>query len=440
VVEIERIEAGSAAEAAGVQAGDRVTHVNGQAVRDVLDFHFHSSGEELLDLALVRGVHAHSCRLVRDGTVDLGLVFVPDRIRLCGNQCVFCFIDQNPEGLRRTLYVKDEDYRLSFLHGNFVTLTNMKEWEIRRVVEQRLSPMYISVHSTNPETRRRLLRSRKERDIGPILDYFRDHEIVMHTQIVLCPGINDGEDLEGTIRDLAAYYPAVRSLAVVPLGMTDHRDGLFGLERITPELAERIIGQVEAHQARFRREWGLTWLYLSDEWYRLLGRPVPPETHYDGYPQLENGIGMTRNFLNRLAHQRRIFGPWRKDDRPGRGLGVPRLPAPERPRRITVATGALFQPILEEALRARLGRTGEGVELQVVGVPNDFFGRAVTVAGLLAGRDLAAALEGRDLGELVVIPPATLNDDGIFLDDMDLPELEGRLGTPVRAGFRDRWW
>lgn len=424
MVEIESIATGSVAAEAGLLAGDRVAEVNGTAVRDVLDFHFHASGEATLELKVVRGALAETIRLDLEEGEEPGIALVPDRIRLCGNECVFCFIDQNPEGLRRTLYVKDEDYRLSFLHGNFVTLTNMKEWEVRRVVEQRLSPIYLSVHSTNPATRRRLLRSRKEREIGPILDYFRAHDIVMHTQIVLCPGINDGADLEGTIRDLAAYYPSVQSLAVVPLGMTDHRDGLIALAPVTPEVAAEVVAQVEPHQRRFRAEWGIDFIYLADEWYRKLSRPVPPETRYDGYPQLENGIGMTRNFLNRLARQKRVL------PRPPQG----------RYRRITVVTGALFRPILEPALRERLARTGEPAEVEVVGVENDFFGRSVTVAGLLVGRDMARALRGRDPGDLVLIPPATLNDDGLFLDDMTLDGLAAEVGVPVQAGFRDRFW
>ncbi len=424
MVEIEAVAAGTVAERAGLRPGDRVARINGAAVRDVLDFHFQASGEDVLEFHVVRGALTELVRFVRPEGEELGLSLVPDRIRLCGNECVFCFIDQNPDGLRKTLYVKDEDYRLSFLHGNFVTLTNMKEWEIRRVVEQRLSPIYLSVHSTNPETRRRLMQSRRERDIGPILDYFRDHDIVMHTQVVLCPGINDGDDLEGTIRDLAAYYPAVQSLAIVPLGMTDHREGLVELAPVTPEVADRVVTSVEAHHRRFRREWGVGFIYLGDEWYRKLGRPVPPETHYDGYPQLENGIGMTRNFLNRLARQRRV---------------LPRTPN-DSPRRITIVTGALFRPILEPALRARLERTGESTDVEVVGVENEFFGRSVTVAGLLVGRDIARTLRGRDCGDLVLIPPATLNDDGLFLDDMTLENLAAEVGVPVQAGFRDRWW
>ena len=359
-------------------------------MRDLLDLHFHASGESEVDLEVCRDgrIAATSTSSARRGH-DLGVDFAADRIRTCGNECVFCFIDQNPAGLRPTLYVKDEDYRLSFLHGNFVTLTNMKEWEIRRVVEQRLSPIYISVHSTNPETRRRLLRSRKERDIFPILDVLPGQRASSCTRRwCSVPATTTATISSGPIRDLAAYHPAVQSLAIVPLGMTDHREGLRRARSGHAGAGGATAGAGRARtSATSRRGWGIRFVYLADEWYRLLGRPVPPEPHYDGFPQLENGIGMTRVFLNRLARQRRVF-PWRDG----------------RKRRVTVVTGTLFQPILEPALAAKLARTGEPVEVSVAGVENDFFGRRVTVAGLLAGRDILRALRGRDLGDARLHP------------------------------------
>ncbi len=423
MLQIDNVRDGSTAALHGVRAGDRITSVNGQTVRDLLDFHFYVSGEERVRLELQRGAVIERVVLPADGG-DLGLSFAPLRTRLCGNECVFCFVDQLPQGMRKTLYVKDEDYRLSFLHGNFVTLTNMKDWEIQRIIEQRLSPIYISVHSTNPETRRRLMRSRVDRDIVPVLDLFRDNGIVMHTQIVLCPGYNDGEDLERTIRDLAAYHPAVQSLAVVPLGMTSHREGLPALDPVTPELTAQILERAEFHQRTFRARWGIRFLYLADEWYRLVGRPVPPETWYDGYPQIENGIGMTRHFLNKLARMRAIFPDAVRQGR----------------RRVTLITARLFRDTLEEGVRRALARTKEPVEAVVIGVENRFFGPRVTVTGLLVGEDIASACAGRDLGDLVVLPPATLNDDNLFLDDVPLSGLESRLGTPVQVGFRDRYW
>jgi putative radical SAM enzyme (TIGR03279 family) len=246
----------------------------------------------------------------------------------------------------------------------------------------------------------------------------------MHTQVVLCPGYNDGEDLLRTIRELSAYYPAVQSLAVVPLGMTDHREGLAELSPVTPELALRTLEAVAPLQREFRRTRGTAFIYLADEWYRLLGRAVPGRPHYDGFPQIENGIGMTRHFLERLRRLRALF-----PGASGRGF-----------RRITLVTGALFRSTLETAVRAKLARTGEEVEVEVLGVENDFFGRRVTVAGLLVAKDMIGALRERDPGDLLIIPPATLNEDDRFLDDMSLKDFEAAVGRPVQAGFRDRLW
>jgi len=423
---IESVRPESAAARAGLCPGDRIVTLNGEPVRDLLDFHFHIDDEPRVKLEVLRGVLTERREVRRNGEPDLGLTFAPLKTRLCGNQCVFCFVDQMPAGMRRTLYVKDEDYRLSFLHGNFVTLTNMKEWELRRIVDQRLSPLYISVHSTTAETRRRLMRPRVDRDILPILRFLGENGITMHTQIVLCPGYNDGADLDRTITDLAAFHPDVASLAIVPLGMTEHREGLTELDPVTPALARRVLDQVVAYQREFRRRLGSTFVHLADEWYRLLGREVPPASHYDGFPQIENGIGMTRDFLGRLSRTRRLFRPEIL-----RGLD------PSRRARVTLVTGELFRPILEAAVSRKLERTAEPVELSVVGVANRFFGSGVTVAGLLVGKDIAEALESTR-ADLVLIPPATLNTDGLFLDDMSLAELERRVGAPVRAGFRDQ--
>lgn len=425
MVLVESVAAGSQAERLGLLPGDRILRVNGAKVRDVLDFHFQAADDEL-DLEFQRGIETRSLRVVPEGSSDLGLAFAPMKTRLCGNDCVFCFTYQNREGMRDTLYVKDEDYRLSFLHGNFVTLSNMKDWEVERIVEQRLSPIYISVHSTNRETRQRLIRARQERDIRPILDYFAENDITMHTQIVLVPGYNDGEDLQQTVRDLAEYYPHVQSLAIVPLGMTDHRKGLGlpDLDPVTPELAIRTLDEMSAFQEAFRERWGIRFVHMADEWYRLLDRPVPPSADYDGFPQLENGIGMTRHFLERLGRARRVFPTARR-----RGW-----------QRLTLVTGALFRDTLEQAVLDRLEQTGEDVEIRVIGVPNDFFGRQISVAGLLVGRDILQTLSNGDLGDAVLLPPHVLNEDETFLDDLTLAEFRERLDAPVQVGFRDRDW
>ncbi len=418
-MKIERVQSGSRAEALGIRAGENLVSINGRKVRDILDYHFQVADGDIEVVVEASGAPARAMRAILDPGQDLGLEFADMKTRLCGNECVFCFIDQMPKGMRPTLYVKDEDYRLSFLHGNFVTLTNMKPWELDRIVEQRLTPLYVSVHSTNPETRRRLLRPKADRDILQLIDFLTQNGITLHTQIVLCPGYNDGEDLEGTIRDLSAFWPGVASLAIVPLGMTDHRDGLVDLAPTTVESARAVREAVLSHQQRFRKLFGSTFVYLADEFYRLLGVDPPGAAHYDGFPQLENGIGMTRHFLDRLRRSRRLFG---RATRRGE-------------RRFTLVTGELFEPILRRAVMRQLERTGEDAEVQIVGCENRFFGRSVTVAGLLTYGDIERTLRGRDLGERVFLPPATLNDEGVFLDDRSLSDLEARLAVPVEAGF-----
>jgi putative radical SAM enzyme (TIGR03279 family) len=416
---IRNVRPDSPAQDLGIHAGENLVSINGRKIRDLLDYHFYVADGDLEVIVEAKPGDARSFEVSLDPGQDLGIELEEMKTRLCGNDCVFYFIDQLPNGMRKTLYVKDEDYRLSFLHGNFVTLTNMKQWELERMVEQRLSPLYISVHSTNPETRRKLIRPKVDKDILHLMDYLGDNGIVMHSQIVLCPGYNDGEDLDQTIRDLSTRWPKVQSLAVVPLGMTDHRDGLVALPPVTREVAERTRVQVEGFQRAFRKEHGVDFVYLADELYRMLGVEPPPANRYDGFPQLENGIGMTRHFLSRLKRSRRLFGEATK-----RGE-----------RRFTLVTGELFEPILRKAVGETLARSGEPVEVEVVGCPNEFFGRSVTVAGLLTGGDIARTLEGRDLGDRVYVPPATLNDDGVFLDDTTLDGLAARFGVAFQSGF-----
>lgn len=418
-MKIQHVQAGSTAETLGIRTGENLVTINGKRVRDILDYHFHVADGDLEVVVQSPTGDSRSLRAALNPGEDLGLGFDEMKTRLCGNECVFCFIDQMPKGMRPTLYVKDEDYRLSFLHGNFVTLTNMKQWELDRIVEQRLSPIYVSVHSTNPETRRRLLKPKVDRDILQLIDFLAQNGITLHTQIVLCPGYNDGEDLQGTIGDLAARWPGVQSLAIVPLGMTDHREGLVDLAPITVEAARAVLDQVLPHQKRFRKLLGSTFVYLADEFYRLLALEPPPHSHYDGFPQLENGIGMTRHFIARIGRTRRLFG----------------APARRGERRFTLVTGELFEPILRRIVTGRLERTGEDVEVQIVGCENRFFGRSVTVAGLLTYGDIERALRGRDLGDRVFVPPATLNGDRVFLDDRSLDELARTLSVPVEAGF-----
>lgn len=414
---IRAVEASSPAESLGIREGEKLLSINGAEIRDVIDYHFQVADGDLEIVVESESGEQRTLEVSLDPDEDLGLTIEEMKVRLCSNECVFCFVDQNPKGMRRAICVKDEDYRLSFLHGSFVTLTNMKPGELERIAEQRLSPLYVSVHSTNPATRRSLLRPRVTHDILRLIDYLLDHGIVLHTQVVLCPGENDGDDLEMTLRDLSERWPGVRSLAIVPVGLTDHREGLPGLTPVTVDDARRLAEQIEPHQKKFRSKNGVAFVYLADEIYRLFGKDPPPEEEYDGFPQIENGIGMTRRFLDTLRKSPKLFSNR----------------AHEIPRAVTLVTGELFEPILRREVEQTLSRTKEGVDVQVVGCINRFFGRSVTVAGLLAGSDIEKGLEGVDLGERVYIPPTTLNDDGLFLDDMTPDQLESRLGVPVDA-------
>jgi putative radical SAM enzyme (TIGR03279 family) len=415
-VRVLRVEPGGAAERAGLRPGDRLIRVNGRALRDLVDFHVEAGAEELR-IEAERDGEARSVVLRRRWGRDLGLECeppAPAEISTCANKCVFCFIHQLPRGLRKSLYVKDDDYRLSFLHGNYITLTDLPESEIRRILDLRLSPLYISVHATDPELRRFLLGN--PRTIrGDLLERLRRlgaAGIRMHAQIVLCPGLNDGPHLERTVRELAALHPAVATVAVVPVGLTRHRAGLHPLRVITPDEARTVVDAIHGWQGEFLRDRGARVVFAADELYLRGGRPIPPAEAYEGFPIVEDGVGLVRRFEDdfRALTRRPARPEWR-----GR-------------RRVTVVTGELFGPILAELLATvRI----PGLHVDVIPVPNELFGRTIGVAGLLAGRDVAQALSGRPLGDVVLVPRVALTESqGVFLDDVAPADLARHLGTP----------
>jgi len=415
-VRVLRVEPGGAAERAGLRPGDHLIRVNGRALRDLVDFHVEAGAEELR-IEAERDGEARSVVLRRRWGRDLGLECeppAPAEISTCANKCVFCFIHQLPRGLRKSLYVKDDDYRLSFLHGNYITLTDLPESEIRRILDLRLSPLYISVHATDPELRRFLLGN--PRTIrGDLLERLRRlgaAGIRMHAQIVLCPGLNDGPHLERTVRELAALHPAVATVAVVPVGLTRHRAGLHPLRVITPDEARTVVDAIHGWQGEFLRDRGARVVFAADELYLRAGRPIPPAEAYEGFPIVEDGVGLVRRFEDdfRALTRRPARPEWR-----GR-------------RRVTVVTGELFGPILAELLATvRI----PGLHVDVIPVPNELFGRTIGVAGLLAGRDVAQALSGRPLGDVVLVPRVALTESqGVFLDDVAPADLARHLGTP----------
>ncbi len=415
-VVVAAVRAGAPAAAAGLRAGDRILAINGRGLRDAIDFHFHAA-EARLDLAVERDGAPRALTLHRRGPA-LGLELEPPRaadIATCANKCVFCFIHQLPKGMRRSLYVKDDDFRLSFLHGNYITLTDLAEADVARIVDQRLSPLYVSIHATDPALRHRMLgRPRVSAEILPRLERLAKAGIRMHAQIVLCPGLNDGPDLERTVRELAPLHPQVATTAVVPVGLTRHRERLPELRSLRPDEARALVATVERWQRRFLATLGSRFVFLADEIYLLADRRLPPAPAYEGFPIVEDGIGLVRRFEDGFA---------RAAARGRRGERVP--PA-------TLVTGEMFGPRLA-ALLARRGPGEAGV--RVAAVPNEFFGRAIGVAGLLTGRDIQHHLATLpDLGRGVLVPAVALNDaDGVFLDDLAPADLSRDLGVPVRV-------
>ncbi len=405
----------------GLEPGDRLLAIDGEPVCDWVDYRFRIAGEAVELLIRRRDGEEWLLEVEKDYDDDLGVRFEEDLfdgLKRCHNACLFCFLDQMPQGLRPSLYLPDDDYRLSFMHGNFITLTNLREDDLRRIVAQRLSPLYVSVHATNPEVRRHLMRNRRSGRVMDDLRRLAGAGIALHCQLVLCPGINDGPELDRSIADLTGLGEAVRSIAAVPVGLTRHRLGLPRLRPFSAEEAAAVVDQVEDWQARLRPRTGRGVVHAADEFYVLAGRTVPPAASYDDFPQLENGIGLLRLFTDE-------FREALADGRFGTGA---------RTRRVTVVTGRSAAPTLE--LLAR--EDGLHARVRIFPVDNDFFGRTVTVAGLLTGEDIIAQLRaarerGEDLGEAVLLPRVVVREgDGRFLDDRTPDDVAHALGMPVR--------
>jgi len=401
---------------AGLLGGDRIVAVNGHPLRDVIDFHFHA-GDERLELTVERDGVTGTKHLRRRGP-ELGLELAPPRpadIATCANKCVFCFIHQLPKGMRRTLYVKDDDFRLSFLHGNYITLSDLDEASFERIIEQRLSPLYISVHATDPALRHALLgRPRHSAEILPRLERLAKAGIRMHAQIVLCPDLNDGAHLERTVFELAPLHPHVATTAIVPVGLTRHRERLPSLRSLTPHEARELVATAERWQRRWLAELGSRFVFLADEIYLLAGIDLPPAAAYEGFSVAEDGIGLVRQFED------------------GFRRSIARRKHAARAGEVTIVTGELFAP----RLRALLAAGGfDPLAARVTAVVNDFFGPAIGVAGLLTGRDIQRSLATQpSLGRAVLVPSVALRDaDGIFLDDLTPADLARDLGAPVKV-------
>ena len=410
---IEQVRPDSIAEEVGLVPGDRLIKINQARVRDSLDYRYWSS-EDVLELDILQ---ANGRRVLidveKDPDEDLGLSLHEPPYQACANKCVFCFIHQNPKGMRKAVYFQDEDVRLTFLYGNYVTLAFASDAYLERIMVQRLSPIYVSVHATDPELRRMLLGSPKAKDIMPILRRLAESGILIETQIVLCPGLNDGAALRKTVDDLATMYPAVESISIVPVGLSEHRQGLYHLEPVTLDYARSMIDTVSAWQEELRERLGHPLVYLSDEWYLMSSTPMPPPSFYEDCPVVENGVGMVTQFETDMAEQTRSL--------PDRAA---------EPVKTTLVTAELAKDVAKSSLVDSLNRV-ENVEAKLVVARNTFFGPGITVSGLLTGQDILRALEDENVGDRVYLPQNVLNDDALLLDNMTLPALSERVGAPV---------
>ena len=410
MVRIGEIGAGSIAEALELRIGTRVLAVNGEPVRDSLDFAFLAAENELEIEAIEPDGKPVVYDISRDPSESLGIVPAPDKVRECANECVFCFIDGNPPGARPPLWVRDDDFRLSFTYGSYVTLTNLGPKGLQRLVDQRISPLYVSVHATDPQVRIRLLKNRRA---GLIMDQLRlllDAGLEVHAQVVLCPGWNDGRELDRTIRDLYALGPGVLSLSVVPVGLTR-----YNLNRpvrlLSQGEATKALEQTHAPRGTAMRERGHSWCYAADELFLIAGREVPSDAYYDDWPLLENGVGALRTLLDGFEAKKDALSP---------------VPGVERVR---IATGASMRPYFER-MAPTVSRS-MGCDVEVVAVENRYFGPTVTVAGLLSGTDVVADAGNCRAGDLVVLPEEALNADGLFIDGTALAEVEALLSPAV---------
>ncbi|MBE6600779.1 MAG: DUF512 domain-containing protein [Ruminococcaceae bacterium] len=414
MVIISSVEQNSYADRAGICGGDVLVSVNGNEIFDVLDYRFYLT-ERNLALVLHRDGQSFEKEIRKGEYEDIGLEFdtpLMDKKRRCQNACIFCFIDQNPKGMRETIYFKDDDSRLSFLHGNYITMTNLSEHDVERIIKMHISPVRVSVHTTEKDLRCEMMKNRRAGECLSYLRRFADAGLEICAQIVLCKNVNDGEHLDRSMRDLCEYIPSLTSVSVVPVGLTRHREGLYPIEPFTAEDCENVISQVKKIGDECMEKYGSRIFFASDEFYLKSGKAIPDSEYYDGYPQIENGVGMLRSFEDECLDEISYI------DRDK-----------VRKRTVSVCTGAAAFDMLE-GIKDLLAPIG--IDAKIYKIRNDFYGESVTVSGLLTGGDIAAQLEGCELGEELFVPANALRSgEDIFLDDMTLSELSERLSVKV---------
>ncbi len=416
---VEKVLSGSIAEEMEITPGDALLEINGHKIEDIFDYQYYTQDEYIEILVRKPSGEEWLLEIDKGYDEDLGITFengLMDDYRSCHNKCIFCFIDQMPKGMRDTLYFKDDDSRLSFLQGNYVTLTNMSDEDVDRIIRYNLSPINVSFQTTNPELRCRMLNNRFAGQALEKAWKLAQAGIIMNGQIVLCKGVNDGAELDRSIRDLSAYLPNLESVSVVPVGLSKYRDGLYPLEPFTKEDAQDVLRIIHGWQNKIYPEYGTHFVHASDEWYILAEEELPQEEQYDGYLQLENGVGMLRLLLDEFAEameENRING------------------RQARAKHITLATGRLAYRFIKQMAK-QMEERYEGLQIDVIAIRNDFFGEMITVSGLLTGQDIMAQLKDRDLGEKLLLPQNVLKSgEPVFLDDYTLDDIEKALQVRI---------
>ena len=419
MVKITSVEKSSRAAKRGVREGDLLIAINDREINDVLDYRFFLT-DTSVTLTLEREGKRFDVSIKKQQYDDIGLDFetpLMDKKHSCENKCIFCFIDQLPNGMRKTLYFKDDDSRLSFLHGNYITLTNLHDKDIDRIIEMHISPVNVSVHTTNPELRVKMMHNKRAGEVLSYLDKLAAANISLCGQIVLCKGINDGEELDRSMRDLSKLFPAMQSVSIVPSGLTKHREKLYPLEHFTREDALAVINQVDKFAEEFKAENGSRMFFCADEFYLKAGLPLPDEDYYEGYPQIENGVGMIRSLTDEFSAELDFIDEY--------------LPDFKAPRCVSIATGVAAYDTINNLARALEIRV-EGLKVNVYKIVNNFFGESITVSGLLTGKDMSEQLKGQALGDILLFPENALRaGEEIFLDDMTPEDLSAALGVPT---------